>query len=305
MGSCAEIEFRHECPKNSMQVATTSMVAIGIATKNRWEDLRNTLSTIANFGLGDLRTLILDDASDDPCPFDVSSVLRGAEFRRFSESKGYIVRRNQLAREMKSKYYLSLDDDSYPVGGSLDAAIKFAESRDDLFCLSFPVYNPINGQHQVKSIQAEPYMVRSFMGGGHLLHRERFLDLGGYREELVHQGEEVEISARAFLRGLHCYHFPGFQIHHVASNAGRNWHRMDFYGARNSVLWNDWFVPSRSKLVKQCRTLISRAILFLKTGRVGHLQGQISGFRDALKYTTNRDVMSPALYQKWKRLPAH
>src|SRR4030095_8083700 len=100
-----------------------SVVQIGIATKNRWEDLRNTLSKIADFGLGGLRTLIHDDASDEPCPFDVSAVLRGAELRRFAESKGYIVRRNQLAREMKSKYNLSFDDDSFPVGGSLKAAI--------------------------------------------------------------------------------------------------------------------------------------------------------------------------------------
>ena len=286
-----------------MQIAATSMVAIGIATKNRWDDLRNTLSTIAKFGLGDLRTIVLDDASDDPCPFAVSSVLRGAELRRFSESKGYIARRNQLAREMKSKYYLSLDDDSYPVGGSLEAAIEFAESRDDLFCLSFPIYNPINGQHQVKSIHGKPYIVRSFVGCGHLLHRKRFLDLGGYREELVHQGEEVEISARAFLRGMHCYHFPGLQIHHVESNAGRNLHRMDYYGARNNVLWNDWFVPTRMRLIKQSRTFVSRTMLFLQTRRIAHAQGQIAGLRDALRYRTNRQQMSAALYKQWKRLP--
>lgn len=280
-------------------------VEIGIATKNRWKELEVTLSTIFEFGLGSQRILIFDDASDTQCPYEVRSRCEGAEIRRFSESSGYIVRRNQLAREMTSKYYLSFDDDSFPVSGSLSAAIEFAESRDDLFCLSFPVFNPTNGQHQVKSIQTEPYMVRSFMGGGHLLHRGRFLGLGGYREELVHQGEEGEISARAFLRGMHCYHFPGLQIHHIASNAGRNWHRMDFYGARNNILWNDWFVPSRSKLMKQSRTAIYRTTLFLKTGRIGHVEGQIAGFRDALKYVSNRHAMSPALYQQWKRLPAH
>jgi GT2 family glycosyltransferase len=288
-----------------MQLAMRSMVEIGIATKNRWNDLRNTLSKIAEFGLGDVRTIILDDGSDDPCPFDVSLILRKAELWRFSESKGYIVRRNQLAREMESKYYLSLDDDSFPVGGSLAAAIEFAESRDDVFCLSLPVYNPVTNQHQVVSLKTEPYKVRSFIGCGHLLERRRLLELGGYREELTHQGEEVEIAARAFQRGSYCYHFPNLQIHHLESNAGRNWHRMAFYGARNNVLWNDWFVPSRVKLIKQSRTLISRSILFLKSGRVGHAQGQIAGFRDTLRYRANRQQMSPALYKQWKRLPAH
>ena len=206
---------------------------------------------------------------------------------------------------MTAKYYLSLDDDSFPVSGSLAAAVAFAESRDDLFCLSFPVYNPVTGEEQVRSLQDNPYRVRAFIGCGHLLHRQRFLQLSGYREELVHQAEEVEIAARAFQKGLYCYHFPGLQIHHTASNIGRNWQRMDFYGARNNILWNDWFVPSRLKIIKQSRTLISRMILFLRTGRIGHVKGQIAGFKDALKYQSNRQTMSPILYQQWKCLPPH
>lgn len=280
-----------------------SLVEIGIATKNRWKDLKTTLSAISQFGLGDLRILIFDDASDASCPYDVRSLCEKAETRRFSESRGYIVRRNQLAREMKSKYYLSFDDDSFPVGGSLETAIEFAESRDDLFGLSFPVYNPTSGRYQVKSIQAQPYMVRSFMGAGHLLHRERFLELGGYREELVHQGEEVEISARAFLRGMHCYHFPGLQIHHLASNSGRNWHRMDFYGARNTVLWNDWFVPPRSKILKQGRTLGSMLLQAARLRRLSPCEGQFAGLREILKYRAYRQPMSRDSYNHWHSLP--
>jgi GT2 family glycosyltransferase len=260
---------------------------------------------ISYVGLSDLRILIFDDASDEPCPFDVSCVLPGAQVTRFAESKGYIVRRNQLAQRISSKYYLSLDDDSFPVAGSLNDALAFAESHSDLLCLSFPTYNPLTGKQQVQSLSAEPYRVRSFIGCAHLLHRERFLDLGGYREELVHQGEEVELSARAFQQGLYCYHYPGFQIHHTESSAGRKLHRMDFYGARNNVLWNDWFVPSRFKLVKQARTLISCTGLLLKTRRIGHVKGQLAGFRDALKYRTNRRPMSQKLYHEWRSLPAH
>src|SRR6266404_3045457 len=280
-----------------------SSVEIGIATKNRWKDLATTLSAIAEFGLGGLRVLILDDDSDASCPYEVRSLCEGAEIRRFSESTGYIVRRNQLAREMKAKYYLSFDDDSFPVGGSLKAAIEFAESRDDLFGLSFPVYNPTSDQHQVKSIQAEPYRVRSFMGAGHLLHREGFLELGGYREELVHQGEEVDVAARAFQRGLHCYHFPGLQIHHLASNIARNWHRMDFFAARNSALWNDWFMPPGLRVAKQGRTFIARVFQVMRTGRLGHVQGQLTGLREISNYKANRRPMRLGLYRKWKRLP--
>lgn len=280
------------------------MITVGIATKNRWEDLKNTLSKIADFGQGRLKVLIFDDASDHACPFDVGLVCRGAEIKRFSESKGYIVRRNQLAREMDSKYYLSLDDDSFPVSGSLEAAVEFAESREDLLCLSFPIYNPVAGKDQLKSLYDNPYKVRAFIGCGHMLHRERFLELGGYCEELVHFWEETELAARGFHRNLSCYHFPGLKIHHLESDAGRNWRRMDFYGARNNVLWNDWFMPRGLKLIKQGRTLASRVLLFTRTGRLGHLEGQIAGITDLLKYRAKRRRMSWRLYDAWRSLPS-
>ncbi len=281
-----------------------SLVTVGIATKNRWEDLKNTLSKITGFEPERLKVLIFDDASDTPCPFDVTSICPRAELKRFSESRGYIVRRNQLAREMDSKYYLSLDDDSFPVAGSLEAAVRFARTCEDLLCLSFPIYNPITGEHQVKSLRDEPYRVKTFIGCGHLLHRERFLELGGYCEELVHFWEETELAARGFQKGLHCYHFPGFMIHHLESNAGRNWHRMDFYGARNNVLWNDWFMPRGLRLVKQGRSFISRLLLAIATRRMGHLQGQIAGMIAVSRYKANRSPMPPELYEEWESLPS-
>jgi GT2 family glycosyltransferase len=223
--------------------------------------------------------------------------------QRFNESTGYIVRRNQLARGMAAKYYLSLDDDSFPMSGSLADAVAFAESCDDLFGLSFPIYNPVTARHQVRSLQAQPYKVRSFIGCGHLLRRDRFLDLGGYREEFVHMAEEGEIAVRAFQRGYSCYHFPGLQIHHVESDSGRSRQRMDYYGARNTVLWNDWYVPRRWMLIKQGRTFIGRLVQSLKTQRFGSINGEIAGLRRIVRFRANRERLSPSLYKSWQRLP--
>jgi GT2 family glycosyltransferase len=279
-----------------------SLVSIGIATKNRWQDLEITLTKIKEAGLDTLPIIIFDDASDQPCPFDVSHLSSQIQIHRFTESKGYIVRRNQIAQSIKTKYYLSLDDDSYPVSGSLEAAIKFAESQENLLCLSFPIYNPVLSEYQNQSFNKEPYPVRCFIGCGHLLHREIFLQVGGYREELIHQGEEMEIAARAFQKNWYCYHFPDLLIHHTASNEGRNWYKMDFYGSRNNVLWNDWFIPNELKLYKQTRTLLSRLMLSLKVSRLGILQGEISGFKEISGYKKYRQTMSLLVYQEWVKL---
>ena len=281
----------------------SDLVSIGISTKNRWQDLEITLAKIKEFGLDSLPIIIFDDNSDQNFPFDTSSLTAQTRVDHFIESKGYIVRRNQIAQAIQTKYYLSLDDDSYPVSGSLQAAVDFAESQDDLLCLSFPIYNPVLAEYQNQSSSKEPYIVRSFIGCAHLLHRERFLQLGGYREELIHQGEEMEIAARGFQRNWYCYHFPDFLIYHTASNAGRNLHRMDFYGSRNNVLWNDWFVPQKLKLIKQLRTLVARLFFSIKVGRLGQLQGEYAGFKDINRFKSYRQNMSIQSYEKWQSLP--
>lgn len=280
-----------------------NLVSIGIATKNRWADLKHTLSQLSNSCLKALSIYILDDASDLPCPFEVKQFCPNADLRRFSESKGYIVRRNQLAQLIDTKYYLSLDDDSFPVRGTLSDAVTFAETQHKLLCISFQVFNPTTALFENRSLKTTPYPVRSFIGCGHLLHRQNFLDLGGYREELIHQGEEMEISARGFLQKLYCFHFPGFEIHHTASNQGRNWHRMDFYGARNNLLWNDWFVPGHLKWLQQSRTIASRLALSLKVKRLGQMEGMISAFREMNSLESYRHPFTAQQYQEWRELP--
>ena len=171
----------------------------------------------------------------------------GAELTRFDESRGYIARRNQIAEAMDAKYYLSLDDDSFPFAGSLEKAVAYAESLTDNFCLSFPIYTPRMDSSFSEALSGQPYQVRSFVGCSHLLDRQRFLDLGGYREELIHQTEENEIAVRAFQQGLLCRRFPGFQITHMYTNVGRSFDRVEYYGVRNTLLWNDWYLPPQKK----------------------------------------------------------
>ncbi|MEO1670790.1 MAG: glycosyltransferase [Cyanobacteria bacterium J06631_2] len=281
-----------------------NLVSIGIATKNRWSDLQITLEKLVDMGLESLPIIIFDDASDTPCPFNLNIFpFTNLEFKTFADSQGYIVRRNQIARKIKTKYYLSLDDDSYPIKGSLEKAIAFAEAQTDLLCLSFPIYNPTQQQYENSSLQTIPYRVRSFIGCGHLLHCDRFLNLGGYRSELVHQGEEMELAARAFQQDLSCYHYPDFLIHHTVSNQGRNWWRMDYYGSRNNVLWNDWYVPKKLKLIKQLRTLISRLLISLRVRRSGLIQGEMAGFNNIGNYKNYRQNMSFIHFKQWQNLP--
>jgi GT2 family glycosyltransferase len=281
----------------------SELVTIGITTKNRWKDLQFTLKKIHNFGLDKLKILIIDDGSDIPCNFKISAIPLQIELLRFSESKGLIARRNELARRIETKYYLSFDDDSFPVYGSLNDVICFAESNPQLLCLSFPIYNPILDEEQSCSIYETPYPVKFFIGCGHLLHRQNFLRLDGYREELVRQGEEMDLGIRGFQCGLFCYHFPDFKIHHLASSISRNHYQIEFYLSRNKILWNDWYTPNELIWYQQLRTVIGLLIISIKIRSLGFLQGQLVGIKDISVYRYYRNRMPLKLMREWKKLP--
>ena len=280
-----------------------ALVQIGIATKNRWDDLKVTLEKLRDFGLGSLRILIFDDNSDNACPFDARAICSGAEMTRFDASCGYIVRRNEIAEAMNAKYYLSLDDDSFPIVGLLEEAVAYAESLSDNFCLGFPIWE--GGRQLNESVLETPHQVRSFIGCAHLLDRQRFLGLGGYRSELIHQGEENEIAVRAFQEGLLCRRFPGFQIAHTATNVGRSFYRMDYYGSRNKLLWNDWYLPPGQKLVRQGRAIINRTRLFAMTRRPGHMRGSLAGLQEIPRYERFRRPLSSVQFREWQKLPPY
>jgi GT2 family glycosyltransferase len=283
----------------------TSLVTIGISTKDRWPDLEATLHRLVESGFGHLTLQVIDDGSHAPCPFAFDFWPGTSHLQRFDKAAGLVVRRNQLARAALTKYLLSLDDDAYPAEGSMARAVAFAEQQPDLLCLGFNVYNPARTVYESAAAGPEPYPVRAFIGCGHLMNLPHFLALGGYREEIIHQGEEPELAARGWQRGWRCFHYPGFTIHHLASNQGRNWSRMDYYGSRNAFWWNEWFVPSPLLPWQQARTFAGRGLLLLRLRRPALAKGILDGLVLARKYRRFRQPFTPSQFRLWRQLPPH
>jgi hypothetical protein len=83
----------------------------------------------------------------------------------------------------------------------------------------------------------------TFIGTAHALRRDLFLGLSGYREILVHQGEEEDYCIRMLNCGWITRCGNADPIHHFESPR-RSWKRMDFYGPRNKVLYAWHNVPA-------------------------------------------------------------
>ena len=107
-------EFEHS---DRVGVSGLERIGIGITTKDRWEDLETTLSVLSSQGLSRLETIVIDDGSSRPAPPSLLERFPWVRFERSDRSYGLIEQRNRLAPMIKSDYYLSLDDDSFPATG--------------------------------------------------------------------------------------------------------------------------------------------------------------------------------------------
>lgn len=287
-------------PSETHSAASSADITVVITTKDRWEALADTLARLASMPFP---VIMIDDGSVTRCPYDPHALHPELRVERRDSSAGIVQRRNDLARLCETTWWLSLDDDSYVASGDLAAAGAYAASVPDLLALSFPIFNPRVDWFQSVPLGDEPVRVRSFVGCGHLMHRERFLALGGYEPVVVQQGEEEELAARALMAGLVIHQYPALLIHHTEMLEQRNWARMDYFGARNAVLWTDWYVPAGQQPLRQLRRCAATWAHAVSTRRLGQFRGHFTALRDRPRLATRRQRFTPAQYALWRSLP--
>ena len=164
--------------------------------------------------------IVIDDGSKTACPEEIKARFPGVTFLRDEAPKGYIAQRNRLGRILETDYYLSLDDDSFPIAGSLTKAADFMRTRPEIFCLAFNLVST-EAETPPMPVEGAPRQVRYFIGCAHLLDRHKFVEIGGYHEELSFYNEEWEISARIVGRGWQIVCYPAVVICHLRSMVNR------------------------------------------------------------------------------------
>ena len=97
---------------------------------------------------------------------------------------------------------------------------------------------------QMAPNQETVWITNQFIGTAHALRRDVFLKLEGYREHLVHQGEEGDYCIRLLNAGYVVRLGNADAIIHHESPK-RDLDKMDYYGCRNSILFAWQNVPMR------------------------------------------------------------
>lgn len=282
-----------------MSFAATATVVI--TSKNRVDDLRKCLHSVRR-QVPVPEIIVIDDASTDGTAAMVRGEFPEAVLVTHDRSEGYIRGRNEAARLATGSVIVSLDDDAVfsstaIVGRSLDGF-----SDDRIAAVAIP-YIDVNRDTVVRQCAPDAegvYVVASFIGTAHAIRKDRFLHLGGYREHLVHQGEESDLCLRLLAAGYVVRSGTGDPIHHFESPK-RDFRRMDHYGPRNAILFAWQNVPFPLVIANLLATTVRVLALSLNPSRFAtRLAGVLSGFGQCVRQ--GRAPVSPAVFALWRRL---
>ena len=285
--------------------ARRNSIAIGITTKDRWDDLAFTLDKLRQNGLHTLETIVIDDGSRKPMPDTFRERFDWVRFHRYESSQGYIVQRNRLAELLTADFYLSLDDDSYPApSAQLDQAAAWLSNKQDAAALSFTIRPTADATAFTMSDHRQPYPVRHYRGCAHMVKRRLFLNLRGYTEALGHYCEETDFALKAWKQGFKVYRYPALVVIHRQSVIGRNAANENRLLTRNLIWVSAW----RSPCVFLAMELSFRVLrmLRLRTHRL-HWKAVLRGYFEALaglpKVAQFRDPLPFHGYVAWLRNP--
>jgi GT2 family glycosyltransferase len=169
-------------------------------------------------------------------------------------------------REAAAPIVLLLDDDAALLGGeAIERAVRLLETDPRLAAVAFAQCDRAGirwdeGMQPARSAVA--CLVPSFIGFAHLVRRDAFIALGGYRESFEFYGEEKDFCLRLIEAGYRTVYLPDGLVVHEPDQTGRSRQRYLRYVTRNdclTALYNEpfsrlaWLLPARLALYFRMR----------------------------------------------------
>lgn len=219
-------------------------LAVGVTTKNRPDSLRRCLASLALLHELDLLSelIVVDDASEIPIEsaFADLPLAVSARLRVVRQGLGNIVGRNTIVRMARAPFVLLLDDDTQITSGDpIREALAILERSPDVGAIALAQAST-DGSPWPPSAQpstaTHPCVVAAFIGFAHIVNRDVFLNVGGYRESFHFYGEEKEYCLRLLDKGYRVIYLPRALVVHAPDAAGRSASRYVRYVIRNDCL---------------------------------------------------------------------
>jgi GT2 family glycosyltransferase len=235
-------------------------LTIGITTRNRPAALERCLGSLALVAHLAPEVLVFDDASSSPVAEQVSAWAPPVPVRvlRDERGPGLAASRNRLVREASGRAVLLMDDDAaFFDAAGIDRAVHLVDADRTLGAIAFAQCD-LAGARWDEGMQPSRSRVAcyvpAFIGYAHLVRREVFVTLGGYRESFGIIGEEKDLCLRMLDAGFRTLYLPDALVAHQPDPASRSQQRYLRHVTRNdclNALYNEplgravWLVPAR------------------------------------------------------------
>jgi GT2 family glycosyltransferase len=287
------------------------VLTVGITSRERPLALIRCLESMSALAHLSPEVLVFDDGSPVPVAEQLAAHSFPVPYRiiRDDRAPGNIVGRNRLMREASAPRVLLLDDDAALLdNGAVDRALKVMEGDPQAAAIAFAQAER-SGQPWDAAMQPsrsrESCVIPAYIGFAHLLRRDVFLELGGYRESFVFYGEEKDYCLRLIEAGYRTVYLPDALVVHEPDPGGRSKQRYLRYVTRNDclhTLYNEpftraaWMVPARLAVYFRMRRVLNVSDRWGWLWIVRELAGNSGSI------LRERRPVSRATVDHWKRL---
>jgi len=277
--------------------------SVVITTKNRKEELRVALRSAFDQS-AQPEVVVMDDGSTDGTAEMVRGEFPKTVLHHFRDSKGYIVRRNEGAQLATGSVIFSIDDDAeFSTAQVVEQVLQeFNHRRIGAVAIPYTEPRKDNVERQRAPETSDIWVADAFIGTAHALRRDIFLKIAGYREHLVHQGEERDFCIRLLSKGHVVRLGTSDSIQHFESPK-RDYKRMDYYGRRNDVLFAWQNVPAPWLLIHLAATTVNGLRSAFAVRRFKEMsRGIFQGYGDCITHRYARVPIPNRIYQLNRRL---
>ena len=291
-----------------------ALLTISISTRNRLESLVRCLQSLVLISDFVREIIVVDDCSEIPLEEPLRQSL-GADFPlalrviRHETNSGYIVARNTIVQSAATDFILNLDDDAFIIEpDAIRRALDVIRNDEQVAVVAFAQANE-DGNSWPNTMQPSPVTydcyIPSFIGFAHILRRNIFLSLGGYRSSFYFYGEEKEYCLRLLDAGYDVVYLPSALVAHVPDPAGRNAQKYLRYTVRNNCLGAIYNEP----LVMMLPGVAARLLLYFRMKRGWKIHDP-GGFTWIVKQVLSslpaawreRRSLKWATFRQWRKL---
>ena len=289
-------------------------VSFLIATHNRGQVLVDCLRQLDNCGLAQSQyeILVVDNASTDGTPELVAAKLPHVRLIRLAHNRGPVAKNYALA-QATGTFAVFLDDDAYPLSGSIPQMLRHFQSDPQLAAAVFDVTLP-DGSHECS---AYPDV---FIGAGTGFRRDLITRLGGLPQDFFMQAEEYDLSFRILAAGGKIKRFSDLPLLHLKTPSARIATRTTRLDVRNNMyllakyipaplcfhLADDWL--TRYFYMAQSRDaggIQNSEFRIQNSHKSAYLRGSAEGLaRWSVKRNGGRHLLAPAVIERFFKFSA-